>query len=322
MPMKAVILESYVMHPGDLDWSGVKALVPDTTQYVRTAYEEIVPRIQDAELVLLNKCRIDEAVLAQCPKLRWVGIIATGTDNLDLAACRRHGVSVANVPGYSTYSVAQMTFSLLLAICQCAQRYDTAVKDGHWQLNVPACYGLLPQQELYGKVFGVYGYGSIGRQAARIAQAFGMRVLACTRTQRPEYDADGVEFVPFQTLLAESDVLSLHCPATPETRGRIDGSALAQMKPGAILLNTARGALVDEEAVADALQSGQLAYYGADAFGTEPLPQDSRLRSLPNAILTPHIAWTTKEALQRLMDITTRNLRTWLEGSGEHIVNG
>ena len=192
--MKAVILESYVMHPGDLDWSGVKALVPDTTQYVRTAYEEIVPRIQDAELVLLNKCRIDEAVLAQCPKLRWVGIIATGTDNLDLAACRRHGVSVANVPGYSTYSVAQMTFSLLLAICQCAQRYDTAVKDGHWQLNVPACYGLLPQQELYGKVFGVYGYGSIGRQAARIAQAFGMRVLACTRTQRPEYDADGVEF--------------------------------------------------------------------------------------------------------------------------------
>lgn len=319
--MKAVILESYVMHPGDLDWSGVKALMPDTTQYVRTAYEEIVPRIQDAELVLLNKCRIDEAVLAQCPKLRWVGIIATGTDNLDLAACRRHGVSVANVPGYSTYSVAQMTFSLLLAICQCAQRYDTAVKDGHWQLNVPACYGLLPQQELYGKVFGVYGYGSIGRQAARIAQAFGMRVLACTRTQRPEYDADGVEFVPFQTLLAESDVLSLHCPATPETRGRIDGSALAQMKPGAILLNTARGALVDEAAVAAALHSGHLGFYGADAFAAEPLPPDSPLRAEPHALLTPHIAWTTAEALENLMRITTQNLRSFLQGQGEHIVN-
>ena len=281
--MKAVILESYVMEPGDLDWSGVKALVPDTVSYVRTAYEEIAPRIGDADLVLLNKCRIDENILAQCPNLKWVGIIATGTDNLDLEACRRHGVAVANVPGYSTYSVAQMTFSLLLAICQCAERYNRAMKAGHWQLDIPAEYGLLPQMELLDKTFGVYGYGSIGRQTARIARAFGMKVLVCTRTVRPEYAEDGVEL---------------------------------------ILLNTARGALVDEEAVADALQNGQLAFYGADAFATEPLPQDSRLRSLPNAILTPHIAWTTKEALQRLMDITTRNLRTWLGGSGEHIVNG
>lgn len=320
--MKAVILESYVMEPGDLDWSGVKALVPDTVSYVRTAYEEIAPRIGDADLVLLNKCRIDENILAQCPNLKWVGIIATGTDNLDLEACRRHGVAVANVPGYSTYSVAQMTFSLLLAICQCAERYNRAMKAGHWQLDIPAEYGLLPQMELLDKTFGVYGYGSIGRQTARIARAFGMKVLVCTRTLRPEYAEDGVEFVDVDTLLARSDVLSLHCPATPATRGLINAGALAKAKPGMILLNTARGALVDEEAVADALQSGQLAYYGADAFGTEPLPQDSRLRSLPNAVLTPHIAWTTKEALQRLMDITTRNLRTWLEGSGEHIVNG
>lgn len=170
-------------------------------------------------------------------------------------------------------------------------------------------------------MFGVYGYGSIGRQAARIAQAFGMRVLACTRTQRPEYDADGVEFVPFQTLLAESDVLSLHCPATPETRGRIDGSALAQMKPGAILLNTARGALVDEAAVAAALHSGHLGFYGADAFAAEPLPPDSPLREEPHALLTPHIAWTTAEALENLMRITTQNLRSFLQGQGEHIVN-
>ena len=297
--MKAVILESYVMEPGDLDWSGVKALVPDTVSYVRTAYEEIAPRIGDADLVLLNKCRIDENILAQCPNLKWVGIIATGTDNLDLEACRRHGVAVANVPGYSTYSVAQMTFSLLLAICQCAERYNRAMKAGHWQLDIPAEYGLLPQMELLDKTFGVYGYGSIGRQTARIARAFGMKVLVCTRTVRPEYAEDGVEFVDVDTLLARSDVLSLHCPATPATRGLINAGALA-----------------------NALQSGQLAYYGADAFGTEPLPQDSRLRSLPNAILTPHVAWTTREALQRLMDITTRNLHTWLEGSGEHIVNG
>ncbi len=258
--MKAVILESYVMEEGDLDWSGVKALVPDTTSYVRTDYADIAPRIGDAELVLINKCRIDEAILAQCPNLKWVGIIATGTDNIDLEACRRHGVAVANVPGYSTYSVAQMTFSLLLAICQCAQRYDRAVKAGYWQLGIPAEYGLLPQVELLGKTFGIYGYGSIGRQTARIARAFGMDVLVCTRTVRPEYAADGVEFVDFDAMLARSDVLSLHCPATPATRGLMSREALAKMKPGAILLNTARGALVDEEAVADALESGKLAF--------------------------------------------------------------
>ena len=319
--MKAVILESYVMEEGDLDWSGVKALIPDTTSYVRTAYEEIAPRIGGAEVVFLNKCRMDEAILTQCPNLKFVGIIATGTDNLDLEACRRHGVAVANVPGYSTYSVAQMTFSLLLAICQCAERYNRAVKDGCWQLDIPASYGLLPQVELFGKTFGVYGYGSIGRQTARIAKAFGMRVLVCTRTVRPEYSTDGVEFVEFDTLLRESDVLSLHCPATPKTRGLINTDALARMKPGAILLNTARGALVDEEAVAAALRSGLLGFYGADAFGTEPLPQESPLRNEPHAILTPHIAWTTKEALQNLMDITTRNLRTFLDGNGENIVN-
>ena len=319
--MKAVILESYVMEEGDLDWSGVKALIPDTTSYVRTAYEEIAPRIGDAEFVLLNKCRMDEQILSQCPNLKWVGIIATGTDNLDLEACRRHGVSVANVPGYSTYSVAQMTFSLLLAICQCAERYDRAVKDGFWQLGIPQSYGLLPQMELYGKTFGVYGYGSIGRQSARIAKAFGMRVLVCTRTVRPEYAADGVEFVDLDTLLRQSDVLSLHCPATPQTRGLISAEALQKMKRGAILLNTARGALVEEAAVTEALHTGQLGFYGADAFATEPLPADSPLRREPHALLTPHIAWTTKEALQNLMDITTQNLRSFLDGNGEHIVN-
>ena len=319
--MKAVILESYVMEEGDLDWSGVKALIPDTTSYVRTAYEEIAPRIGDAEFVFLNKCRMDEQILSQCPNLKWVGIIATGTDNLDLEACRRYGVSVANVPGYSTYSVAQMTFSLLLAICQCAERYDRAVKDGFWQLGIPQSYGLLPQMELYGKTFGVYGYGSIGRQSARIAKAFGMRVLVCTRTVRPEYAADGVEFVDFDTLLQQSDVLSLHCPATPQTRGLISAEALQKIKRGAILLNTARGALVDEAAVTEALHTGQLGFYGADAFATEPLPADSPLRREPHALLTPHIAWTTKEALQNLMDITTQNLRSFLDGNGEHIVN-
>lgn len=319
--MKAVILESYVMQEGDLDWSGVYALVPDTTAYVRTSYDQIAQRIGDADFVLLNKCRMDEEILSQCPNLKWVGIIATGTDNLDLEACRRHGVQVANVPGYSTYSVAQMTFSLLLAVCQCAERQNQAVQDGHWQLNVPAEYRILPQVELFGKTFGIFGYGSIGRQAGRIAKPFGMRVLACTRTVRPEYAADGVEFVDFDTLLKESDVLSLHTPATPATRGVVSAAALEKIKPGCILVNTARGALVDEAAVAEALKNGRLGFYAADAFAVEPLPADSPLRGLPNALLTPHIAWTTKEALQKLMDITTQNLRSFLAGAGENIVN-
>ena len=319
--MKLVILESYVMEPGDLDWSGLRALVPDVTEHVRTPYEQIAERIGDAELVVLNKCRMDEAILSRCPNLRWVGIIATGTDNLDLEACRRHGVAVANVPAYSTYSVAQMAFSLLLTVCQCPERQDRALRDGYWQLNIPAQYGILPQVELYGCTFGVCGYGNIGRQTARLAKAFGMRVLVWTRTVRPEYTGDGVEFVDIDTLLAQSDVVSLHCPATPATRGLIGAQALAKMKPGAVLLNTARGALVDENAVAAALESGRLGWYAADAFAAEPLPADSPLRCAPHTLLTPHVAWATGGALKRLMEITTRNLSTFLAGKGENIVN-
>ena len=319
--MKAVVLEDYAIQQGDLDWSGVKALVPDITRYGRTAQEEVVPRIGDAEIVFLNKCRIDEAVLAQCPKLRWVGIIATGTDNLDLKACRRHGVPVANVPGYSTYSVAQMTFSLLLAICQCADRYHRLVQDGHWRTEEPAAYGLLPQVELLGKTFGIYGYGSIGRQTARIAKAFGMEVLVCTRTVRPEYEADGVEFVDLDTLLARSDVLSLHCPATPATRGLINAATLAKAKPGMILLNTARGALVDEQAVADALRSGKLLAAGMDVVSAEPIRADNPLLTAPNCFLTPHIAWAPLETRRRLQAISAENLRAFLAGKPQNVVN-
>ena len=319
--MKLVILENCALDTGDLDWSAVHALVPDTTEYPNTRYEEIAPRIGDAELVLLNKCRLDQAVLDQCPNLRWVGILATGTDNVDLEACRKRGIPVANVPGYSTYSVAQMVFSLLLGICQCTERYAKVLRDGRWRQEVPASYQIWPQVELYGKTFGIYGYGSIGRQAGRIAAAFGMKVLACTRTVRPEYAADGVEFVDLDTLLARSDVLSLHCPATPATTGLIRAETLQKMKPGAILINTARGALVKEADVAAALRTGQLGFYGADAFAAEPLPADSPLREAPHTLLTPHVAWATREALKNLTDITAENLRTFLEGHGDHIVN-
>ena len=308
--MKAVVLEDYAIQQGDLDWSGVKALVPDITRYGRTAQEEVVPRIEDAEIVFLNKCRIDEAVLAQCPKLRWVGIIATGTDNLDLKACRRHGVPVANVPGYSTYSVAQMTFSLLLAICQCADRYHRLVQDGHWRTEEPAAYGLLPQVELLGKTFGIYGYGSIGRQTARIAKAFGMEVLVCTRTVRPEYEADGVEFVDLDTLLARSDVLSLHCPATPATRGLINAATLAKAKPGMILLNTARGEEYDKLA---GLESG------ADDYVVKPFsPRElvARVKAVLNRTMPkPAAASDTMTFGELTIDTASHTVRV----SGEEV---
>ncbi len=319
--MKLVVLESYVIADGDLDWSGVQALVPDIAYYGRTPREEIAARIGDAEFVILNKCIMDEAVLAACPNLKWVGVLATGTDNVDLAACRAHGVAVAHVPGYSTYSVAQMTFSLLLCVCQCCERQGKVVQDGHWQVGVPAGYGLLPLTELYGKTFGIYGYGDIGKQAARIAKAFGMRVLVYTRTVRPEYAADGVAFVGVDALLAQSDVLSLHCPATPETKGIIGAEALGKIKRGCILLNTARGALIDEAAVRAACLDGTLRFYAADVLTKEPVTTDNPLLGVENILITPHIAWATAEALANLMAIVTQNLNSFMNGAGENVLN-
>lgn len=315
-----VILDSYALREGDLDWSGLAALVDRLDSYPRTRYEQAAGRIGDADFVLVNKTWIDDAVLDSCPNVKWIGLTATGTDSLDLEACRRHGVQVANVPGYSTHSVAQHVFSLLLTICQCPDRYARAVKGGCWQTDIRPEYGITPQRELYGKTLGVVGYGAIGRAVARIAQGFGMKVIAFTRTQRPEYAADGVGFVPFDRLLAESDVVTLHCPATPATRGLIDDGALAAMKPGAILINTARGALVEDAAVARALHSGHLGFFGADVVGAEPIRPDNPLLGCENALITPHIAWATREALANLSAITLENFRSYLAGHPQNIV--
>ena len=318
--MKAVILERYVMHEGDLDWSGVKALIPDTTSYVRTAYEEIAPRIGDAEVVFLNKCRMDEAILAQCPNLKFVGIIATGTDNLDLDACRRHGVAVANVPGYSTYSVAQMTFSLLLAIVQCAERYDRAVKDGLWQLDIPAGYACCPRGSCTARPSASTATAASGadgphRQSIRDA---GTRL-------HPDRPAGicrrrcGVRGVcrPAEGERRPQPPLPGHAPDAGAHRCGGAGADEARCHPAE---HRARCPCGRSSGHGGAPQRAA-GFYGADAFATEPLPADSPLRKEPHAILTPHIAWTTKEALQNLMDITTRNLRTFLDGNGEHIVN-
>lgn len=318
--MKIVVLDSYCVRPGDLDWSGLYDLADVVEEYPRTPPEQLIDRLRDADFAVSNKCRIDDAVLDACPRLRWVGLTATGTDSLDLEACRRHGVAVANVPGYSTNSVAQHTFALLLELANGTAARAASLRDGYWQTGVPDSYGIHPHFELAGRTFGVVGYGAIGRAAARIANGFGMRVIAYTRHVKPEYAADGVEFVSFEQLLEDSDVVSLHCPATAETRGMMNEAALAAMKPGAILLNTARGALVDEAAVCAALKSGHLGYYASDVAAHEPVRPKDELLHCPNVLLTPHVAWATQEALARLSAEVCANLEAFLRGERRNLV--
>lgn len=318
--MKIVVLDSYCVRPGDLDWTGLYDLADVVEEYPRTPPEQLIDRLRDTDFAVSNKCRIDDAVLDACPRLRWVGLTATGTDSLDLEACHRHGVAVANVPGYSTESVAQHGFALLLELANSIAGRAASLRDGYWQTGVPDSYGIHPHFELAGRTFGVVGYGAIGRAAARIAKGFGMRVLAYTRHVKPEYAADGVEFVPFEQLLEDSDVVSLHCPATAETRGIINEAALAAMKPGAILLNTARGALVDEAAVCAALKSGHLGYYASDVAAHEPVRPKDELLHCPNVLLTPHVAWATQEALARLSAEVCANLEAFLQGERRNLV--
>ena len=318
--MKIVVLDSYCVRPGDLDWTGLYDLADVVEEYPRTGYELLADHLRDADFAVSNKCRIDDAVLDACPRLRWVGLTATGTDSLDLEACHRHGVAVANVPGYSTESVAQHGFALLLELANSIAGRAASLRDGYWQTGVPDSYGIHPHFELAGRTFGVVGYGAIGRAAVRIAKGFGMRVLAYTRHVKPEYAADGVEFVPFEQLLEDSDVVSLHCPATAETRGIINEAALAAMKPGAILLNTARGALVDEAAVCAALKSGHLGYYASDVAAHEPVRPKDELLHCPNVLLTPHVAWATQEALARLSAEVCANLEAFLQGERRNLV--
>lgn len=319
--MKVVILDSYALHEGDLDWTPLHSLVDEVEQYPRTAPQDIIPRLATADFAIVNKANINEEVLQACPRLKWVGVTATGVDSLDIAACRRHGVPVANVPAYSTHSVAQLTFALLLSLCQSPAVYDAAVRAGHWQVDISPDFPILPHMELCGKMMGLVGFGEIAQQVAVIAQAFGMHVLCHTRTVRPVYANSGVEFVPLAQLLARSDVVSLHCPSTPETRGIINADALALCKPGALLLNTARGLLVDEQAVADALHSGRLGGFAADVVSREPIFSDNPLLHAPRVLLTPHIAWGTPEALSRLAQTVCENLADFLRGGMQNVIN-
>ena len=316
--MKIVILDAYAANPGDLSWDEFAAL-GELTVYDRTAQEDAAARIGDAEVVFINKVRLTDDIFAACPNLKLVSILATGYNIVDLAAAKRRGITVCNVPGYSTRAVVQMTFALLLEICQQAGLHSGAVHTGRWQTCPDFCFWDRPLIELDGKTMGIVGYGAIGSAVGTVAQALGMKLLVTARHEKPV--PEGARFVSLPELLAQSDVVSLHCPQTAENARMIDAGALAQMKDGAILLNTARGGLLDEQAVADALRSGKLLAAGMDVVSAEPIRADNPLLTAPNCFLTPHIAWAPLETRRRLQAISAENLRAFLAGKPQNVVN-
>lgn len=316
--MKIVILDAYAANPGDLSWDEFAAL-GELTVYDRTAQEYAAARIGDAEVVFINKVRLTDDIFAACPNLKLVSILATGYNIVDLAAAKRRGITVCNVPGYSTRAVVQMTFALLLEICQQVGLHSGAVHTGRWQTCPDFCFWDRPLIELDGKAIGIVGYGAIGSAVGTVAQALGMKLLVTARHEKPV--PEGARFVSLPELLAQSDVVSLHCPQTAENARMIDAGALAQMKDGAILINTARGGLLDEQAVADALRSGKLLAAGMDVVSAEPIRADNPLLTAPNCFLTPHIAWAPLETRRRLQAISAENLRAFLAGKPQNVVN-
>lgn len=308
------------MNPGDLSWKGLEEL-GDVTVYPRTSPDKVVERSRDAEILLTNKVVIGRETIAALPKLRYVGVLATGYNVVDVDAAREHGVTVTNVPAYSTDSVVQMTLSHILNITGRVAHYARLNRKGRWSGNPDFCYWDTPLTELSGKTIGIVGLGNIGMKVASMARSLGMDVFALTGKDSATLP-DGIQKTTLDGLLGVSDVLTLHCPLTEKTRNMINAETIGRMKHGAILINTGRGPLVNEQAVADALVSGQLGGYGADVMCSEPPSADNPLFSAPNAFITPHIAWATLEARQRLMDTAVANVRMFIAGNPQNVVNG
>lgn len=317
--MRIVVLDGYGLNPGDLSWRGFEELGP-VTIYDRSGPHEVVPRAGGAEVILTNKTPVPGEAIRSLPDLRYVGVLATGYNVVDVEAAAHAGVAVSNVPTYSTESVAQMVFALLLELARHSGHHSSEVLRGRWSGSPDFCFWDFPQVELSGKTMGIVGFGRIGRATARVAHAFGMRVLAHSRTRRDPPPYPGFRWCALEELLTESDVVSLHCPLLPETENLIDRPRLALMKPTAYLINTSRGQLVVEDELASALSEGTLAGAGLDVLRSEPPAAESPLYSAPNIIITPHIAWATKEARTRLMDTAIENLREFLRGKPRNLV--
>lgn len=308
--MKICILDGYSLNPGDLYWSPVERL-GDVTLFDRTSADKIVERAADADIVLTNKVPFSADTLRQLPRLRFICVLATGYNIIDTEAAARQGVVVANIPAYSTMSVAQMAFAHILNITNHVASYAREVADGKWTNCPDFCFWDSALTELAGKTMGIVGLGNTGMATARIAVALGMKVVAMT-SKSADTLPEGITPAPLDDVLASADVVSLHCPLTPSTRHLINAASIAKMKPSAILINTGRGPLVDEQAVADALNGGRLAAFGADVLSQEPPRGDNPLLSARNCFLTPHIAWATIEARTRLMSTATENVRQFI----------
>jgi len=316
--MNIVILDGYTANPGDLSWQGLEE-IGEVTVYDRTKADETVARTADADIVLTNKVIISREIIAQLPRLKYIGVLATGYNVVDIEAAHERGITVTNVPAYSTESVAQMVFAHLLTVTNRTEHYAIENRNGRWTKNPDFCYWDFPHMELAGKTFGIVGLGNIGRRVAEIATAFGMHVKALTSKSADALPAN-IEKATLESILSTSDVLSLHCPLTDKTRHLINRETLQQMKPTAILINTGRGPLVDDQSVADALSGGRLAAFCADVLTEEPPKADNPLLKQPNAYMTPHIAWASKEARVRLVQVATDNVRAFINGRPQNMV--
>lgn len=320
--MNIVVLDAYVNNPGDLSWAPIESL-GTVTFYDRTSCEEVAERIVDAQIAITNKISWDAETLAQAPNLKLIALTSTGFNVVDLEAARKQGVTVCNVPAYSTPDVAQMTFALLLELCLHVGDHSRGVMEGAWVNSVDFAYWNTPLMEIAGKTIGIVGMGSIGQAVAKIANAFGMEVLFNNRSAKPVCENEHCKQVELDDLLAHADIVTLHAPASPETEGIIDAAALAKMRDGAMLLNTARGTLINERDVANALLSGKLGGFGADVVAVEPMAPDSPLLDAKstNIVITPHIAWATTEARARLLDTVRANIQAFIAGNPQNVVS-
>ncbi|MEX2381844.1 MAG: D-2-hydroxyacid dehydrogenase [Opitutales bacterium] len=319
--MKIIALDGHSLNPGDNRWEPVEAL-GDLTVYPRSRNKEVLERAAGAEVIIANKVPLPREVIENLPALRFITISATGYNIVDIDAARERGIPVSNVPGYSSDSVAQHTFALLLELTNQTGDHDASVQRGEWTRCPDFAYWLRSIPELAGKTIGIIGFGDIGRRVARIALAFGMNVLAHSRTRKDPLADEKFGWADLDELAARADVVSLHCPQTPETAGMIDAAFLKRMKPSAYLINTARGGLVVERDLANALREGRLAGAAVDVVSAEPMREDNPLLGCPNCIVTPHLAWATLEARQRLMRVTAENIAAFQCGEPVNVVNG
>ncbi len=317
--MKIVVVDGYTLNPGDLSWEELRVL-GECEIYERSTDEELLSRSAGAEILLTNKMEVRGRHMEHLPKLRYIGVTATGYNIVDVVAARERGIMVANVPAYGTASVAQMTFALLLELCHRTGHHAQTVSDGRWAKSPDFCYWDYPLVELDGLIMGIIGLGRIGQTVARLAEAFGMKVVATGRSKPKDLPA-GIAWFDLETLLRTSDVVSLHCPLTPETKHVIDAERLKLMKPTAFLLNTSRGPLINETSLSAALHAGQIAGAGLDVLSVEPPASDNPLYNAPNCFITPHISWATRSARSRLMRVAVENVREFIAGKPQNVVS-